>query len=185
MKQAVCILGQRGGRLLVVIIIGLLLCGCLSMGSKKAEPVVASYRITFSATREANVNQEKKPAPLKISVFYLRSDSGFMSADFFALHNKAAAVLGENLMGTEQFFLLPGGETVKISGEKKSERYYIGVTGEFQDLNNKTWRIIIPIPDPEKVPFYKFWRGQPPPQEIKVVANGQGLRVTENSNKEK
>ncbi|WP_337263368.1 MULTISPECIES: type VI secretion system lipoprotein TssJ [unclassified Serratia (in: enterobacteria)] len=185
MKQAVCIWGQRGGRLLVVIIIGLLLCGCLSMGSKKAEPVVASYRITFSATREANVNQEKKPAPLKISVFYLRSDSGFMSADFFALHNKAAAVLGENLMGTEQFFLLPGGETVKISREKKSERYYIGVTGEFQDLNNKTWRIIIPIPDPEKVPFYKFWRGQPPPQEIKVVANGQGLRVTENSNKEK
>lgn len=185
MKQAVCFWVERGGRALGVAIAGLLLCGCMSMFTKKAEPAVASYRITFSATREANINQEKNPAPLKISVFYLRSDTGFMSADFFALHNKAAAVLGENLLGTEQFFLLPGGETVKISGEKKSERYYVGVTGEFQDLNNKTWRIIIPIPDPEKVPFYKFWRGQPAAQEIKVIANGQGLRVTENSNKEK
>ncbi|AHG20957.2 hypothetical protein Z042_16105 [Chania multitudinisentens RB-25] len=176
-------MAQHGRKALLVMLTGLLLCGCMSF--KKTEPEVAYYHITFSATREANINKQQAPVPLKISVLTLRSDSAFMSADFFALHNKAASTLGDNLLGNEQFFLLPGGESIKISGEKKNERYYIGVIGEFQDLNNKTWRLIIPIVNAKKPPLYKFWNRQPPPQVIKVVANGQGLSVAENSGREK
>ncbi len=185
MIQAFCFLIRHGGKSPYVIIASMLLIGCMrtEVGVPKVEPEIANYHITVVATREANINAEGKPVPLKINVFNLRSDTGFMNADFFALHNRPTEVLGNNLLSSEQLFLLPGGEAVNISGEKNGERYYVGITGEFQNLNNKTWRIIIPIPTPEKPPFYKFWRSSQPQQEIKVIANGQGLRVAENSNK--
>lgn len=178
---------QYGAKLLCLLIMTLLLGGCIktAISEPKTEPEITSYNITVLATREVNINTEGQPVPLKINVFNLRSDTGFMNADYFALHNKTAEVLGNNLLGNEQLFLLPGGEAVTISGEKNSERYYVGITGEFQNLNNKTWRIIIPILSPEKPPFYKFWRGAPPQQEIKVIADRQGLHIADKGNEKK
>lgn len=187
MEQAVCFLTQRSAKWLATLIVSLSLCGCMrpSVSIPNVELENANYNITVVATREANINAEGQPVPLKINVFNLRSDTGFMNADYFALHNKPTEVLGNNLLGTEQLFLLPGGEAVKISGEKNSERYYVGITGEFQNLNNKTWRIIIPIPNLEKEPFYKFWRSIVPPKDIKVIADRQGLHIDAASKKEK
>ncbi len=191
MEKRICFQFQHANRALCIAA-GLLLCGCsmLGLGSsvpeiKPAEPVTANYNITFSATREANINQENVSVPVKITVFNLRSDTSFKNADFFSLQNQAATVLTDKLMGSEQFFLLPGGEEINVSGEKPAGRYYVGVTGEFQDLNNKTWRLVLPIENAKRPPFYKFWNRTPPTQVIKIIADRQGLRIEENSAEEK
>ncbi|NDJ56383.1 type VI secretion system lipoprotein TssJ [Enterobacteriaceae bacterium 4M9] len=146
----------------------------LPQGEQQAQ---AYYNLTLRATREANINAAGQPVPLKINIFKLRSDTAFMNADYFSLHDNPKAVLGNNLIDSEPLFLLPDSETLKLSGKKTDERYYIGVTGEFQNLKNKVWRIAVAIDNPEKAPFYKFWVDDQPPQEITLIADGQGLRI--------
>ncbi|KEY58748.1 type VI secretion system lipoprotein TssJ [Serratia sp. DD3] len=187
MKSVFCYFTQCSGKLLGMMMISLLLYGCMSSDSdtKKVSVETTNYHIAVLATRDANISTNGAPAPLKINVFNLRSDSGFMNADLFSLHNNPQAALGNNLLSHEQFFLLPNKEPVNISGKSDDERYYVGITGEFQSLNHKVWRIVIPIKKPEKPPFYKFWLSIPSQQEIKVIANQQGLHVAESNNMEK
>lgn len=187
MEAVLYSLTQRWGKWLCAIIISTLFGGCSKAGvdTPKNELENANYRITVMAMQQANINAEGKPVPLKINVFNLRSDTGFMNADFFALHHDPAKALGNNLLSSEQLFLLPGGAAVEIAAEKNTERYYVGITGEFQNLNRKTWRVIIPILTQQKPPFYKFWRSTPARQEIKVIANEQGLYIAASSNQGK
>lgn len=172
---------------LFITIISMLLLGCNFSRDTNTEikTEVTKYNISIFASREANMNSIGEPAPLKINIFNLRSENEFMNLDFFSLHNNPTSVLGSNLLSHKQIYLLSENEPVNISGEVTSEYNYIGISGEFQDLNNKTWRTIIPIEPIEKTPFYKFWLTQPSQKEIYIIVDKQGIHVVKDGNKKK
>ncbi|KAI0244638.1 hypothetical protein L0F63_005375 [Massospora cicadina] len=70
-----------------------LLTGCSS--SSHSDP--SQYNLMFQAHPQVN-----NAAPLKVRVMLLKSDADFMSADFYSLQNNAAALLGGNLLNSEQ-----------------------------------------------------------------------------------
>ncbi|WP_051937374.1 MULTISPECIES: type VI secretion system lipoprotein TssJ [Erwinia] len=145
-----------------------LLTGCSS--SSHSDP--SQYNLMFQAHPQVN-----NAAPLKVRVMLLKSDADFMSADFYSLQNNAAALLGGNLLNSEQFFLMPGQLNKTVSGQSIPEARYIGILAEYQTLDGKKWRLSLPLPAPGSASFYKFWQSSTDELKAEIIADIGGLRV--------
>ncbi|MCL2894477.1 type VI secretion system lipoprotein TssJ [Brenneria tiliae] len=145
-----------------------LLSGCVS--SSRSEP--SSYILNFYAHPEIN-----DAAPLKVRVLLLKSDAGFMSADFYSLQNNAQAVLGANLLNVDEFFLMPGQLNRTPTGQTPTDARYIGIMAEYQVLDGKKWRISLPLPAANKDSFYKFWKWSSDELKASVFLDIDGIRV--------
>ncbi|PHM72502.1 type VI secretion system lipoprotein TssJ [Xenorhabdus kozodoii] len=144
----------------------LVLTGCSSSEQKKSPP----YQLIFHATN--NVNDS---APLKIHVILLKSTSGFMSADFFSLQGNAQAVLGNQLVNSEQLFLLPFQHKRFLLEKNIPEASYIGILAEYKQLDGKKWRISLPVPTLKPSAFYQFWASPPDTLDICIQVTANGL----------
>lgn len=155
-----------------------LLLGALALGGcmSSAKSVPARYSLVFDADRQVNAAAGAQPAPIKIRVLLLRSDAEFMEADFFSLQNDAKSVLGNSLLDSDQFFLTPGQTGKKLGGQSTLDARYIGVIAEYQNLDGKTWRISLPLPEPTETNFYKVWQFSPDELKAHIVAGVSGLR---------
>lgn len=99
-----------------------------------------------------------------------------MSADFYSLQNSAPALLGNNLINSEQFFLMPGQLNKVLQGQTTSEARYIGILAEYQSLDGKKWRISLPLPVPNDH-FYTFWQWSSDELKADIIADISGLRT--------
>lgn len=173
--------------LLYVFMVSLFLLGCSGSGgdNKEIQTTITKYNLSISATSDANINSIGDPAPLKINIFNLSSENEFMNSDFFTLHHNSNNVLGRDLLSSKQVYLLPGSEPISVVGQVTEEYPYIGISGEFQNLNNRTWRAIFSIKPIEKIPFYKFWLTSPSQKEINVVIDSQGIYIVEDNDSKK
>ena len=156
-------------RIAVLFGLLLLLSGCMS----SSRQVPASWQLTLNATPNAN-----NGAPLKVRVFVLRSDANFQSADFYSLQNHASAVLGADLLDTQQRFLTSQQPQQTLSGSPSLEARYLGVIAEYASLNGKAWRVVVPLPAPTDTNFYNFWPFSPDAMQGQVNATPAGLHLT-------
>ncbi|MDC9590230.1 type VI secretion system lipoprotein TssJ [Xenorhabdus sp. XENO-10] len=144
------------------------LTGCSSSEQKKLPP----YNLIFYATN--NVNDS---SPLKIRVFLLKSNSRFISADLFSLQDNAQKELGNSLINSDAFFLLPSQHKYFLLEKNTPEASYIGILAEYKQLNGKKWRISLPVPSPKKSAFYKFWVSPPDTLDIYIQVTANALNL--------
>ncbi|SDK15931.1 type VI secretion system protein VasD [Pseudomonas delhiensis] len=150
---------------------------------KPAAPL--EYGVLFNADARLNANRTSlQPAPLKLRLFHLRRQEEFLNGDFFSLQNEPATVLGDSLLGSEQFFLLPGQQGRAVRFEVPPGMRYLGVLGEFQDLQANTWRLVLSLPEPGVAPLAQLWPeaagegARTPRWDAQVFAGAGGLRLT-------
>ncbi|MBD2805772.1 type VI secretion system lipoprotein TssJ [Xenorhabdus sp. ZM] len=141
--------------------------GCSSQ-EKKLPP----YKIIFDATSDVNHS-----APLKMHVILLKSPEKFMSADFFSLQDNAQNTLGDKLVNEDSFFIRPSQSIDCLSEKYSPEADYIGVIAEYNQLDDKKWRLSFPVPLPEKPAFYEFWRSSPDELHVCIKATNNGLSL--------
>jgi len=159
--------------LLFWMLTALILSGCMS----SAKSVPSSYSLTFDADPQINSIVGQSSTPIKIRVLLLRSDAEFMETDFFTLQNDAKSVLSNSLLNSDQFFLLPGQKSKKLAGKNTLDARYIGIIAEYRELDGKTWRISLPLPEPTETNFYKIWQLSPDELTAHIVAGISGLRA--------
>ncbi|EID2632858.1 type VI secretion system lipoprotein TssJ [Escherichia coli] len=147
-----------------------LVSGCGS--SSHSDPT--QYNLQFLPHPQINSS-----APLKVRVFLLKSDAEFMSADFYSLQNNAQNVLAGNLLNSNEFFLIPGQLSKKLSGHSSPEASYIGVMAEYQSLDGKKWRISLPLPTPGEIPFWQFWKLSADQLQANLYLDVNGIRVVQ------
>jgi type VI secretion system protein VasD len=111
----------------------------------------------------------------------LKSDADFMSADFYSLQNNPQAVLGGNLLSTEQFFLMSGQLSKKISGQSTADARYIGIMAEYQSLDGKKWRISLPLPDPSESSAWKVWQWSSDELNAEIIVDVSGIRMVKDN----
>ncbi len=161
---------QRVWYVLLLMVSTAILSGCMS----SAKSVPSRYSLTFDAAPKINSS-----APVKVRVFLLRSDAEFMETDFFTLQGDAKSVLGNSLIDSEQFFLTPGQKGKTVTGKSTLEARYIGIMAEYRELDGKTWRISLPLPEPTETNFYKVWQFSPDELATHIVAGVKGLKTVE------
>ena len=120
-----------------------LAAGC---ASKNEPPVLAA---TISASAKVNPDSRKRPSPVVVRVYELKSSAAFESADFVSLSEKDQAVLGAEMLSREEMVMRPG-DSKSINKNLAPGTKFIGITAAFRDLERARWQAIVPVVNGKK-----------------------------------
>ena len=123
--------------------------GCSSMSSLNpfgpGAPKPTEVRGSIQASAQLNPSVTKRPSPLLVRVYELKSANAFNSADFISLYQKDQAELGTEMVAREEMTLQPG-ESRPINKKTLSpETRFIAVFGAYRDLEHARWRAVVPV----------------------------------------
>ena len=118
-----------------------LLTGCASQ-PKAPRPTVVKATLQASAT--ANPDARNRASPLVVRLYELKSAAAFDAADFLSLYERDQATLGVEMIGREEFTLLPGGGQPWEKAVGPEVRF-IGVLAAFRDVEHGRWKHLIAL----------------------------------------
>lgn len=126
------------------LLAGVSLSGSLSGCSMIGLGGPATLKASVAAGAQVNPDSRKRPSPVVVRVFELKSATLFEQADFISLFEKEQAVLGAELVSREEFVLRPG-ETRPLNKPLSPDTKFIGVMAAFRELERARWRVIVPV----------------------------------------
>jgi type VI secretion system protein VasD len=126
-------------------LVSLYVAGC---GSKPVAALVGPSKTTLVSTvivgPNANPDGRKRPSPMVVRMYELKSTALFESTDFVSLFEKDQASLGTELLSREEVNLRPN--DVKAMNKTLSpDAKFIGVVVAFRELERARWRVFVPI----------------------------------------
>lgn len=107
--------------------------------AKPPPPVVSDVTLLVNAGVDVNPDSRKRPSPVTVRVYALKSAAPFESADFFSLYDKDSATLGAELVQKEELLLRPG-EAQQMNLKLGAEVKALAVMAAFRDLERARWR---------------------------------------------
>lgn len=150
----------------------LLLPGCAATEHAAAVP----YSITFDVASDANPDLNRKPAPIVLKIFQLKTASAFEGADFFSLQGKPDEALGGGLLGIDRVILRPGeSRTLRYPGNVEARA--VGVVAEYRSLEQNRWKVTVALPQPKQLNFYRFWQTSPSEMKVTIAVKSGGLVI--------
>ena len=138
--------GMRSVWLATSALVALLIAGCAA-----APKPVPQTEVTGVLQASANVNPSvsKRPSPLLVRVYELKSATAFNNADFISLYQRDQAELGVEMVGREEVTLNPG-DSRPISKMSAPETRFVGVFAAYRDLDHAKWRGVLAIQPGQK-----------------------------------
>jgi type VI secretion system protein VasD len=127
----------RVWRLSMAMLLAFFLAACKT----PPPPVVTTLQMSVVAGADANPDARKRPSPVVVRVYALKSSAAFDSADFFSLFDKDTATLGADLVQKEEFLMTPGQQKA-LPFKFEPEVKVIAVMAAFRDLENARWRAV-------------------------------------------
>lgn len=107
-------------------------------------PKPAQVSGTIEASTSVNPSVSRRPSPVTVRVYELKTATAFNSADFVSLYQRDQAELGADLLGREEFTLAPG-ETRPYTKTLSPDTRFIGVFAAYRDLERAKWRTVLPV----------------------------------------
>jgi len=102
-------------------------------------------KLTFHADADINPDDKKKPSPLFLRLYELKSTKQFQKANFIDLFERDTEVLGADMVGKQTLKRLKPGDDRKDSYVLKPETRFVGLVAEFLQYKDAKFKIIIPI----------------------------------------
>ncbi|MES0884481.1 type VI secretion system lipoprotein TssJ [Roseibium sp. SCPC14] len=115
-------------------------------------PPPTPMKIGLHADDFINPNEAGDPAPVVVRVYQLKEVTAFEGAEYFDLADNDKKVLGGDLIGVQEFELIPG-ETKDYNREVSSEATHVGVIASFRDIESAQWRDTIELQQEKKNEF--------------------------------
>ena len=122
----------------------LALAGCAS-----GPPTPAEVAGSIQTTADVNPSAARRPSPIVVRVYELKSVAVFNAADFMSIYQKDQAELGADLVGKEEFVLSPG-ETKTFAKKLSPDTRFLGVVAAYRDLERSRWRSTVQIQPGQK-----------------------------------
>lgn len=119
-------------------IVSTLVAGCAS----PPKPTEITGSVQASAT--VNPSVSRRPSPLLVRVYELKSTTAFNSADFVSLYQRDQAELGAEMISREEFTLNPGDSRTFVK-TASAETRHLGVVAAYRDVDRARWRAVVPI----------------------------------------
>jgi type VI secretion system protein VasD len=135
-------------RVVVMVAAVSMLAGCGMFGGGKpkepTEPKETSVEMTLTAGNQLNPNAQRRPSPVVVRVFDLKTRSGFDAANFDSLFERDRETLAAELVGRDEFVLNPG-DAKKIERKLAPETKVLGVAVAFRELERASWRTTVAV----------------------------------------
>ncbi|RKP44537.1 type VI secretion system lipoprotein TssJ [Trinickia fusca] len=147
-----------------------LIAGCAATERSISIP----YSVTLQVAPDINPDAQRRPAPIALEVFRLKSGDSFQRADYFALQDKPAEALGGDLVGVDRVILRPGeSRTLHYTGDEAVRQ--LGLVGGYRNLEKSRWKSVVPLPLPKQTNLFKFWQMSPHEMRLVIAVRNNGL----------
>jgi type VI secretion system protein VasD len=120
------------------------LCMAMFVAACGGAPKPTQLGGTIEASAQVNPSISKRPSPVLVRVYELKSATAFNGADFVSLFQRDQTELAADLVGREEFMLTPG-QSRPYAKTVAPEVRYIGVLAAFRDVERAQWRSVVAI----------------------------------------
>ena len=125
------------------------LSGCTSI----PKPPIAQLSLNVQKNVNPRVNEKKESEsrPIVIRVYELKSLATFNESDFFSVRDHYREVLSNELLNSEEFYLVPN-QKLRLTRPLNLDTRYIGVVAAFREIETAQWRASTAVPVDERFP---------------------------------
>jgi type VI secretion system protein VasD len=116
----------------------------LSVAACAGAPKPTQVAGTIEASAQVNPSASKRPSPVLVRVYELKTAAAFNAADFMSLYQRDKAELGADLLGKEEFVLAPG-ESKTFAKTLAADTRFLGVLAAYRDVEHAQWRSVVPV----------------------------------------
>ncbi|MPQ71086.1 MULTISPECIES: type VI secretion system lipoprotein TssJ [unclassified Pseudomonas] len=110
--------------------------------------------LTLSGSDTLNPDLHGRPSPIVVRLLELKHPVSFENADFFSLYERPEAVLGSDLVSSEELELSPG-KRIDLKLRVKDDSRYVAVLAAYRDLPETRWRYVLAL-EPERIKRYSL-----------------------------
>lgn len=121
----------------------------LALAACASAPKPAQVAGTIEASAKVNPSTSRRPSPVLVRVYELKTAAAFNSADFMSLYQRDKAELGGDMLAKEEFVLAPG-ESRTFAKTLSPDTRFLGVLAAYRDVEHARWRTVVPV-QPEKM----------------------------------
>jgi len=101
--------------------------------------------IKFKVDADVNPDDDKKPSPLFVRMYQLKSAKMFNRANFIDLYEKDKDVLGADMISKQKLHRIKPGESRTENFVLNKNTRYIGLYAEFLQYKKSSFKLLIPV----------------------------------------
>jgi type VI secretion system protein VasD len=131
-------------RRVVVMLAAVSMLGACGMFGSSA-PKETTLELTLAAGNQLNPNAQRRPSPVVVRVFDLKTPAGFDAATYDGLFEHDRETLAADLVTRDDFTLNPGDGKKLAERKLAPETKVIGIAVGFRDLERAVWRASVPV----------------------------------------
>ena len=131
--------------LIAGVLINISGCTAINQGVGGYLGLDTDLKLSFAVDADINPDERKKPSPLYLRMYELKSTKMFNKADFISLYERDSEVLGADLIAVQKLKPLKPGENRDDSFVLDSKTTYIALYAEFLQYKDSVYRVIIPV----------------------------------------
>ena len=101
--------------------------------------------IKFKVDADVNPDDDRKPSPLFVRMYQLKSTKMFNRANFIDLYEKDKEVLGADMISKQKLRRIKPGESRNEHFVLNKETHFVGLYAEFLDYKKSSFKLLIPV----------------------------------------
>lgn len=102
-------------------------------------------KVSFYAESDINPDDNKRPSPLIIRMYELKSPHLFKKSNFIDIYEKDAEILGADMVLKKKLKHIQPGENRETSFVLNEETKFVGIFAEFLKYKNAKYKLVIPV----------------------------------------
>ncbi|MFK5914342.1 MAG: type VI secretion system lipoprotein TssJ [Woeseiaceae bacterium] len=130
---------------LVLVLLTLTACSSINTSVGGFFNMDTDLEIKFSVDSDVNPDDDKKPSPLFVRMYQLKSTKMFNRANFIDLYEKDKEVLGADMISKQILRRIKPGESRNENFVLNKETHYIGLYAEFLQYKKSAFKLLIPV----------------------------------------
>lgn len=125
----------------------LFLSGCTAINSGVGGylGLDTDLKLTFEVDADSNPDERKKPSPVFVRLYELKSTKMFNKSDFIDIYERDQEALGADLIAVQKLRRLTPGEQRIDSFVLDPATRYVALYAEFLRYKDSTYRVVIPV----------------------------------------
>jgi len=101
--------------------------------------------IRFKVDADVNPDDDRKPSPLFVRMYQLKSTKMFNRANFIDLYEKDKEVLGADMLSKQKLRRIKPGESRNENFVLNKKTRFIGLYAEFLQYKKSSFKLLIPV----------------------------------------
>ncbi|MDH5408059.1 MAG: type VI secretion system lipoprotein TssJ [Gammaproteobacteria bacterium] len=127
---------------LTVLVAG---CSAINSGIGGLFNADTDLTLTFKVAADINPDESKKPSPLFIRLYELKSTKTFKQANFIDIYENDKDILGPDMVGVQKLKRIRPGEDREDSLVLDEKTKFVGLYAEFLNYKNAKYKIVFPV----------------------------------------